>query len=147
MRCGLVPAADDLKKYQATGRFVYIYANPHSGKEQPYTYRRNVGLLLYKFGVNGASSSHDFLGSDTDMSFVYYTKNGQIDTLPWEGWREGCDDVRYLTTLQKALDAAKGKNPQSVSQARSWLANLKITDDAQEVRRQAIAHIMALRAQ
>jgi hypothetical protein len=40
-----------------------------------------------------------------------------------------------------------GKNPQSVSQARLWLANLKITDDAQQVRQQAIAHIMAITGQ
>ena len=51
VRCSLLPAADDIKKYQATGRFVYIYANPHSGQEQPYTYRRNVGLLAKRDGA------------------------------------------------------------------------------------------------
>ena len=79
--------------------------------------------------------------------FVYYTKTGQLDTLQWEGWREGVDDVRYLTTLQKTLDAAKDKNLQAVSQARSWLASLKIIDDAQEVRQKTISHIMALQKQ
>ena len=146
--CGQFPSLSETRRYQATGRTVYIYANPHAGREQAYTYRRNVGLLLYKAGVNGTGWWVDYhTGGKLDYSFVYYTKTGQIDTLQWEGWREGCDDVRYLTTLHKALDAAKGKNLQSVSQARSWLAGLKITDDAQQVRRQAIAHIMALRAQ
>ena len=144
--CGSFPSAKDIKNYQSTGREVYIYANPHAGREQPYTYRRNVGLLLFKSGVNGAGWFADYCEYQ-DIVFVYYTKTGQIDTLQWEGWREGVDDVRYLTTLQKALDAAKDKNLQAVSQARSWLASLKTTDDAQEVRQNTIAHIMALQKQ
>ena len=144
----MFPSAADIAAYQASGREVTIYANPLANPTQAYTFRRNVGLLLYKFGVNGTGGYCDYaVGDRYDLAFVYYTKTGQLDTLQWEGWREGVDDVRYLTTLHKAIDAAKNKNSQSVSQARSWLARLKITDDAQQVRRQAIAHIMALKAE
>ena len=82
-----------------------------------------------------------------DLAFVYYTKTGQIDTVQWEGWREGVDDVRYLTTLHKAIDAAKDKDSRAVSRARSWLAELKITDDARRMRHEATSHIMAINAQ
>ena len=59
--CGSFPSAKDIKNYWSTGREVYIYANPHAGREQQaYTYRRNVGLLLYKSGVNGAGSYADY---------------------------------------------------------------------------------------
>ena len=144
----MFPANNDIIAYQATGRLLYIYANPVSGIEQPYTYRRNVGQLLYKFGVNGTGWYADYhTGGKSDFSFLYYTKTGQIDTLQWEGWREGVDDVRYLTTVHKAIEASKDKSDQAVLQARSWLARLKITDDAQQVRQQAIAHIMAITGQ
>jgi hypothetical protein len=35
-----------------------------------------------------------------DHVFAYPTVNGVIDTTAWEGYREGVDDVRYLTKLQ-----------------------------------------------
>ena len=147
--CSLLPSPSEIKKYQAAGRRAYLYANPVSGVEQPYTFRRNVGLLLYKFGVNGTGWWSDYaVFSRHDFSFVYYTRDGQIDTLQWEGWREGVDDVRYLTTLHQAIENLKKVDDPAagpaVQTAEAWLAKLKITDDPQQVRREAIAHIMAL---
>jgi len=149
--CGSFPSAKDIKNYQSTGREVYIYANPSSGKEQQaYTYRRNVGLLLYKSGVNGAGWYADY-SEYGDIVFVYYTKTGQLDTLQWEGWREGVDDVRYLTTLHKAIKAARGEKSglpvPAVFKAQAWLRDFKITDNAQQIRQEAIAHIIALQEQ
>ena len=145
--CSLLIAQDAIRTYQATGRKCYIYANPVSGVEQPYTYRRNVGLLPFKLGIDGTGWWCDyFTGGNLDYSFVYYTTTGQIDTLQWEGWREGVDDVRYLTTLEEAVAASTNQDLPAVTQARSWLAGLRISDDAHQVRQQAIKHIMALRA-
>ena len=36
-----------------------------------------------------------------DHVFAYPTSNGVIDTIQWEGWREGVDDTRYVATLIK----------------------------------------------
>jgi hypothetical protein len=145
--CGSFPASKEIKKYQSTGREVYIYANPHAGKEQPYTYRRNVGLLLYKSGVNGAGWYADY-SEYGEIMFVYYTKTGQVDTLQWEGWREGVDDVRYLTTLHRKILSLQTTNDpatkRAVGKAGAWLRGLEITDNAQQIRQEAIAHIMAL---
>jgi len=140
---------DEIRQYQSTGRKLYIYANPVSGIEQPYTYRRNLGIMLYKSGADGAGWWADyFTSSIRDYSFIYYTKTGQLDTLQWEGWREGVDDVRYLATLQKRFEKFKTTDDpairQTVAKAKAWLQNLKISQDAQQVRQEAIAHIMAL---
>jgi hypothetical protein len=74
--------------------------------------------------------------------------NSQLDTLQWEGWREGVDDVRYLTTLQKQIKKFKATdNPairKTVAKANAWLRKLQITQDAQQVRQEAISYIMAL---
>ena len=147
--CSLLTSLGAMRAYQATGRKVYIYANPVSGVEQPYTYRRNVGLLPYRLGVDGTGWWCDyFTAKRLDYSFVYYTRTGQIDTLQWEGWREGVDDVRYLTTLHHAINKLKtSTDPDSrrgVEAAESWLHALTVAQDAQEVRREAIRHILAL---
>lgn len=147
--CSHFPDRRELREFTAAGRLVNIYANPVSGVEQPYTFRRNVGLLLYLAGVTGTGWWADYYTSERrDFSFVYYTRNGQIDTLQWQGWREGCDDVRYLTTLRQAMASARREGDQRTSGALAasadWLANLRIADDAQDVREGAIAHILAL---
>ena len=144
------PSAADIAAYQASGREVTIYANPTGGREQAYTYRRNVGLLLYELGLDGTGWWADYQTQlpTYDNTFVYYTADAQLDTLQWEGWREGVDDVRYLTTLHKAIDDARAEGDpvldQAADDAETWLADLKITDDVQQVREEAIAHILNL---
>ena len=39
----------------------------------------------------------------------YATRTRPIRTLQWEGWREGIDDVRYLTMLLK-IDPLPNRN-------------------------------------
>jgi hypothetical protein len=53
----------------------------------------------------GQSIWNDFDDGTTpryrDHVFAYPTSNGVIDTIQWEGWREGVDDTRYVATLIK----------------------------------------------
>ena len=147
--CSQLVSSAEVQEYQSTGRKLYIYANPVSGVEQPYTYRRNVGMMLYKAGVDGAGWWADYFTSrNRDFSFVYYTKTGQIDTLQWEGWREGVDDVRYLTTLQSKIMECRAANDPAkrsdVARAEAWLRSFEVTTDAQQIRQEAISHILAL---
>ena len=45
------------------------------------------------------------------MVLAYGQYNGVIDTLAWEGYREGIDDIRYATLLkQLALKAAESSS-------------------------------------
>ena len=40
---------------------------------------------------------NDLVGFYRNMNLVYATKDDFIDTLAWEGIREGIDDIRYAT--------------------------------------------------
>jgi hypothetical protein len=80
------------------------------GIEDPNLYRRNYGIRAWQFGYDGVmpyayqhamhSIWDDFDDPQfRDHVFAYPTSNGVIDTLAWEGFKEGVGDVRYLSTL------------------------------------------------
>jgi hypothetical protein len=49
-----------------------------------------------------------------------------IDTIQWEGWREGYDDCRYVATLQYAIQQAQSQGrTEFANQAAAWLAVVK----------------------
>jgi hypothetical protein len=105
--------------WHAYGNKIFLYCNPQSGVENPEVYRQNFGLALwvsgydgtmeysYQEGMNldeGYSVWNDFddLSVGTkwrDHMFAYPTGNGVVDTIQWEGWREGVDDTRYADYL------------------------------------------------
>lgn len=146
-------------KFHIHGYKVLSYGNPQVGVEQPQTYRRNYGLLLWQKDYDGAMDFAYQWSNDSniwddfddpaerDLVFAYPTANGVIDTIEWEGWREGVDDVRYLTTLLETIHEAKaeGKNTTDVE---NWLAGLKSSDltkrDLNSVRSTIIDYILSL---
>jgi hypothetical protein len=70
-----------------------------------------------------------------------------VDTIQWEGFREGVDDVRYLTTLLKAIEKAKQdqRKAKAVKEAEAWLAKMNLEGDLQALRWQMARFIMELR--
>jgi len=87
-----------------------------------------------------------------DHMMVYATKNGVVDTIQWEGWREGVDDTRYVATLIREIAAARqhGKT-QAADAAEAYLKKLKAggpesLQDLDMVRSQIIEQIQACRA-
>ena len=98
-----------------THKELYSYANPQAGVENPAMYRKNYGFALWNAGYDGAldfayqdqfgnSIYNDFDSVSTtfrDHVMAYPTTDGVIDTVQWEGWRAGVDDVRYAATLIK----------------------------------------------
>ena len=101
-------------EWHGKGKKIFSYANPQAGVENPELYRRNYGFALWNAGYDGAMDFayqqgynhiwNDFDSADThyrDHVFAYPTTNGVIDTIQWEGWREGVDDTRYLAVLMK----------------------------------------------
>ena len=145
------PLPEYAMKWHESGHKIYSYANPQSGPENPYPYRRNYGLVLwaggydkaftwaYQFAVGNQWNDFDVLQrtmpKDTylyrDGMFTYSTANGVIDTLAWEGYHEAIDDVRYIKTLEQTIDQAKtATSPlvqQAVADARSFLKSLRST--------------------
>lgn len=129
------PDPDEARKYHSVGSEAFCYANPQVGVEDPLIYRRNFGLLLWKTGFDGAMDyayQHGFthVWNDfddrtyRDHNFTYPTVNGVVDTIQWEGFREGVDDVRYVTTLEQAIRTAPPAKKQAAAAAQKWLNEL-----------------------
>jgi hypothetical protein len=143
-------------RWHSKSRLIYSYQNPTGGYEIPETYRLNYGLLLWQFGYDGAmpyayqdgggSVWNDF-DSDRhrDFNFTYPALDRPIDTIQWEGLREGVDDVRYLSTLLGMLESADTEKAAGV---RSWLNQLRAAPlgklDLDAVRQALTAHILYL---
>ena len=79
----------------------------------------------------------------------YPTADGMIDTIAWEGFREGVDDVRYATTLTLQIAAAMaGKDPERTrvaGEAQQYLNEFEVSGDLDEIRSSIIGYILKLR--
>jgi hypothetical protein len=108
----LVPA--EAAQWHSYGHEILSYQNPQVGIEDPEIYRNNYGVALWNAGYNGTMNfAYQFAYGDIwndydrqtehyrDHVFAYPTSNGVIDTIQWEGWREGVDDTRYVAALIK----------------------------------------------
>ena len=144
------PDPDEAAKWHSVGSHAFCYANPQVGVEKPATYRRNFGLVLWKAGFDGAMDyayQHGFhhIWNDfddqryRDHNFTYPTVDGVVDTLQWEGFREGVDDVRYVTTLEQAIAQAPPAQRAIAAQAQAWLDALEPKKVDLDEAREAIA--------
>ena len=135
------------------------YAGPHTGPENPDYMRRMHGLNLYKKDYDMMYNYGYFEGEWNDLrgacyriTLVYETRDGFIDTLPWEGIREGLDDIRYATLLKQLAERAVEEGRQkdvtkyyAGRKALQFLANLdEETCDLPAARLEMINHILAL---
>jgi hypothetical protein len=158
------PILSEAGKWHSAGHKIWCYANPQAGIEDPAIYRRNYGLPLWQKDYDGACTFaymanygniwNDYDGMLKDENMVYPTVNGVVDTLHWEGYREGVDDVRYITTLQHDLNEAKkdakaGKQKEAIAAADKFIRELKSRDlkseDPSALRKEIIGHILALK--
>lgn len=157
------PSGKEAMDWHSAGRKIWCYDNPQGGIEDPELYRRNYGLLLWQMDYDGASTFpyhgsygntwNDFDGVLRDQNFVYPTVDGVIDTIAWEGYREGIDDVRYLTTLLSLIEEAKKSASaslrKSATTAEMYLNGLKIKDlsscSLDDIRAEMVMHILHLK--
>lgn len=107
------PSKATIEKWHANDKKIWLYGDPQTAPEHPEMFRRNYGLQLLADGWDGccpyAYQSHksdiwdDFDGTTEyrDLVLAYPTIDGVIDTIQWEGFREGITDVRYASTLKK----------------------------------------------
>lgn len=145
----------EVNAYHLLGKKIFSYSNPQVGEETPETYRRNYGVRLWKVGYDGAlnyayqhAANHVWNDFDhqkyRDHVFAYPTVDGVIDTLQFEGFREGIDDVRYLTTLRRLIAETNGGNQAKATRAQHWLDNFDTEQDLIDLRSQTIKWIMVL---
>jgi len=151
------PNPEEARKWHSVGSHAFCYAYPQVGNEEPETYRRNFGLVLWKAGFDGAMDyayQHAFghIWNDfdhtvyRDHNFTYPTVNGVVGTIQWEGFREAVDDVRYVTTLEHAIKAAPPAKADVAKRACTWLADLDPdAADLYETREQMARFIKQLR--
>ena len=140
-----------------TSPHIAWYARQHVGVENPEFNRRQNGLAPYLAGFSALCNYAHHYGSFNDdstgykpMVFAYGCHGGVIDTLQWEGFREGVDDIRYATALVKlAREAAKSPKTElryAGNKALQYLASIqRDTDDLNACRAEMIRHILALR--
>ena len=132
------------------------YAGPHTGPENPDYMRRMHGINLYKKDYDMMYNYGYIEGDWNDLrsycyriTLVYETKDGYIDTIPWEGIREGLDDIRYATLLmtlaERAVAEGKQKDVKKYYTGRKALQFLANVDeekcDLNAVRLEMIRHI------
>ncbi|MEW6387254.1 MAG: hypothetical protein AB1491_07040 [Thermodesulfobacteriota bacterium] len=151
------PDPQEAKNYHQVGNQIFCYSNPQVGVEEPETYRRNFGLLLWKSEYDGAMNyayQHSFghIWNDFDSEkeryrdhvFAYPTIDGVIDTIQWEGFREGIDDVRYLATLLKTILQTRVTKPKLAAQAQNLVDNIDPQGDLDVLRAEMIEWILQL---
>jgi hypothetical protein len=157
--CANAPSADEAAKWHGVQHLIFNYANPQVGNEQPERYRRNYGLLLWQQDYDGAMDyayQHSFGSIWNDFDHIHYrdhvfaypTVDGVIDTIEWEGFREGVDDVRYLTTLMRLVEEKKADG-KDTSFTENFLAELKNSSlvDMDGIRAKIIQHILCWRGE
>jgi hypothetical protein len=150
-----VPTADEFARMRSYGNLVFKYSKPQTGPENPVLFRVQRGIALWQAGFDGSMDyayqhSMGFIWNDFDHKkyrdhvFAYPTSNGVVETLAWEGYREGVDDLRYLATLEKLL--AERPNLSAALVARRFLTDLKQSGDVdpQAARQSMVTHIRAL---
>lgn len=163
------PDREKAATWHAIGAKIASYASPHTGPENPDVFRRWEGLARYKENYDGSFNYkyfdqlhptnsaqykqniwNDFLRKEfRSFCMVYPTANGMIDTLAWEGFREGIDDVRYATLLkqeaQKAIESGNAEARREAKKALMWLELLDAKSaDLNATRQEIIEYILKI---
>ena len=156
------PDREDVAGWHKNGRQIFAYSNPQVGVENPETYRRNYGLIMWQYDYDGIADNayqqtFGFIWNDFDHnvyrshSFTYPTVDSVVDTIAWEGFREGIDDVRYITTLEAMIKRMKNSDKHSVAvaDAEAFVGDLRSssaieTDDLDDLRRKIVTQITKL---
>jgi hypothetical protein len=96
-----------------------------------------------------AASAKTGAAGDGVHSMVYRTTEGVIDTIQWEGYREGIDDLRYVTTLQQVIEKAKNSGDKVrvavADEAQKYLDGVDAAyGDLEQIRSAMVKYILAL---
>jgi hypothetical protein len=134
-----------------------FYANQHNGSENPAFVRRQHGLLGYLSNFDMVDNYQFAYGPWNDrawplykpMVLAYPISDGLVDTLAWEGFRAGIDDIRYATKLRQLANVAIASGDldrvEAGRKVRQWLAMMDgSTADLNTVRLEMIEKIEEL---
>jgi hypothetical protein len=141
--------------YHDGNKKVLSYGNPQIGLENQKIYRINYGLKLWKNKYDGAmcyAYQHSFgnIWNDfdhvryRDHVFAYPVMNGVVDTIQYESFREGVDDVRYVETLKNYIKCANPYDDRILN-ANTWITNIDYNSNIDKIRSECIDHILKIR--
>ena len=150
----------EAERWHSKKHEIWSYGYPQSSNENPLPFRRNFGYVIYKCNYDGVCTFCYYLGFghpwndfdstiQRDMNFVYPTADGVVDTVAFEGVREGFDDVRYVTLMRlEAREAMNSGNQQRINAAKEanadFLSRNVYLDSPQKTRTALIQHILRL---
>lgn len=154
-------AAEHIRPWNEIGdKYVGFYASQHTGSENPQFVRRQHGMLGYLNNLSLLFNYEFALGPWNDLALdlykpmvlAYLNRGGLVDTLQWEGFREGVDDMRYATKLkmlaQAAIESGNTDRKLEATKALQYLALLNGAEmDLDVVRAEMINYILKLSAQ
>lgn len=115
------------------------YADPHAGPENPDLARRQYGWQSWRnnydmvcqytlFRRGWAEFNRPYENDLRSLSMAYAGDGELLDTLQWEGFREGIDDIRYATLLKQLAGEARQSKDVNVQYAGraalTWLAQV-----------------------
>ena len=134
------------------------HARMHVGPENPAYNRMQYGIAPYLAGYSATCNYAHHFGPYNDdstvyrpMVFAYGISDGVIDTIQWEGYREGIDDIRYATLMTSlARKAARSPVVETRYAGLKALQHLAMLDykhgaDLDANRLEMIRHILLLR--
>lgn len=156
---GQTPSRTISHQFHSLGKKIFSYNRPQAGVENPFVYRKNYGLRLWQLNYDGVINYayqdgfgdiwNDFDHAKfRDHCFTYPTVNGVIDTIAWEGFREGINDVKYISTLENKINDCSTdlKYESRVKDAVTYLNKIRdyAGDDLDGVRKGVAHHILKL---
>ena len=68
---------------------------------------------------------NDLDGKAQDFMMSYLTPNGMTPTLNWEAIGEGINDMKYLYTLEAAIQKGKKTKPKAAKSAQELIVEIK----------------------
>jgi hypothetical protein len=131
----------EVTAWREAGRGTTVYGSPYPWLQRhALSFRIAYGLGVWRYGYDGSfdfayqwhgASPWDFFSLDTNEGFqIGYTlptSGKPVATLKWECFREGQDDLRYLSTLMDRIDARLAANAEDekAKAAGAFLETLK----------------------
>jgi len=112
---GFPEESDKVKNWnEIDNGYTGFYAGQHNGSENPAFVRRQHGLLGYLSNFDMVDNYQFAYGPWNDrawdlykpMVLAYPISDGLVDTLQWDGFRAGIDDIRYATKLRQLANEA-----------------------------------------
>ena len=138
------------------GTSIGWYAQQHVASENPAFCRRQYGLTPYLAGYTALSNYAHYNRPYNDdsttyrpMCFTYVDAKGCIDTIQWEGFREGIDDMRYATKLvtlarKAALSKDVIRRDAGIHALQCLITFDRSAGDLAAIRREMTSHILNL---